>query len=504
VRRIRQSVAVAAGIGLLALIPGSALAHDPGWTLKGFGTATIDAVLTPGEWDTAAKRDFAANRLPEEGGGTMPATLYVMNDATTLYLAVSIAKPALGSSSIAFEFDNDHVGFPGTTEGDDVLLMNPTHTPSFLDEVRTNALPCPLPPGRLCGLFDTDVGGTSDGAGGAMNAGGFSVYEFSHPLNSDDDAHDFSLSVGNRIGFWMSMRFCGLTTCVDTDLPGGDPGDIVITSLNRVPPDTSITAGPTDGSFTSADAQFGFSGTDDVISASDLTFECRLDGAAFAACGSPARMTNLPEGTHSFFVRAVDEADNADLSPASRTWTVDRTPPVSTITAGPTEGTFSRSTAVDFGFAGRDNLTPSGELAFACSLDAAAFTPCTTPVRYPNLAEGRHEFAVQAVDRAGNLEYGPAFRHWTIDRTAPSRPRVRGPRRTSRAAATYRFSAGDRATPAGRLRYLCALDRKPLRPCRTRQRQRLRVGRHVLRVLAVDLAGNRSALARVRIVRTRA
>jgi hypothetical protein len=46
------------------------------------------------------------------------------------------------------------------------------------------------------------------------------------------------------------------------------------------------------------------------------------------ARGSPFSAGPLPDGPHSLWVRAVDEASNADQSPAARSFTVDTAPPV--------------------------------------------------------------------------------------------------------------------------------------------------------------------------------
>ena len=59
-------------------------------------------------------------------------------------------------------------------------------------------------------------------------------------------------------------------------------------------------------------------------------FECQLDGAAFAACTSPATYTGLGEGVHAFAVRARDAAGNVDATPASGSWTVDSAAPNTT------------------------------------------------------------------------------------------------------------------------------------------------------------------------------
>ena len=44
-------------------------------------------------------------------------------------------------------------------------------------------------------------------------------------------------------------------------------------------------------------------------------FQCRLDGGDFSPCSSPQEFGNLPEGTHTFEVRAFDSKGNVDGSP---------------------------------------------------------------------------------------------------------------------------------------------------------------------------------------------
>jgi hypothetical protein len=63
-------------------------------------------------------------------------------------------------------------------------------------------------------------------------------------------------------------------------------------------------------------------------------------------------------------------------------------------------------------------------------------------------------------------------------------------------AAVFRLSATDAFTPSRALRFLCGVDAAPLRFCAARLSLRLAPGLHVLRVRAVDAAGNRSAVTR--------
>ena len=201
----------------------SAAAGDPGGvTLTGLGTATIDGVVSPGEWNGAGVLSFAAN-LP--GGLTVPATLQVMNDTKNLYLAVTVDSP-VPQSMVAFWFDNDHDG-SSVEEGDDGLVLGPSMLPPgnlppgrFIDNVRSFLPPCPA--GSLCGFWDTDVGGTMDGAGVYGVAGGKTYFELAHPLDSADNAHDFSLAPGDAVGFGFQLAIEGADGYVFTLPAGGD------------------------------------------------------------------------------------------------------------------------------------------------------------------------------------------------------------------------------------------------------------------------------------------
>ena len=88
-------------------------------------------------------------------------------------------------------------------------------------------------------------------------------------------------------------------------------------------PETTLGSGAPPATTTSKTATFTFSGSDNVDTAAQLRFECSLDGNAFSACQSPKDYTDLSVGSHSFRVRAVDGANNADGTPASYFWTVE-------------------------------------------------------------------------------------------------------------------------------------------------------------------------------------
>lgn len=49
--------------------------------------------------------------------------------------------------------------------------------------------------------------------------------------------------------------------------------------------------------------------------------------------------------------------------------------------------------------------------SFVCSLDGAAYTPCSSPAHYL-LSPGWHTFAVKAIDASGNVDPTPATLQW--------------------------------------------------------------------------------------------
>ena len=82
----------------------------------------------------------------------------------------------------------------------------------------------------------------------------------------------------------------------------------------------------------------------------DRHSNCALDAGISSSC--PAGYTGLSQGLHTFQVRSVDAAGNADATPASRTWTVDTVAPDTTITGGPS-GTVA-STSASFTFSSNE------------------------------------------------------------------------------------------------------------------------------------------------------
>jgi hypothetical protein len=122
---------------------------------------------------------------------------------------------------------------------------------------------------------------------------------------------------------------------------------------------------------------------------------------------SPA---SLPEGDYTVRARATDATTNVGFD--TRTFTIDRTAPaVPTLTTVPPNPSGS-TTSVGF-------TTTDPTAGFQCSLDAGAWSACSTPQQYAGLTDGSHTVSVRAVDPAGNTS-AAASTTWTVDATAPT------------------------------------------------------------------------------------
>ena len=195
-------------------------------------------------------------------------------------------------------------------------------------------------------------------------------------------------------------------------------------TVDTTAPQTSITGGPADGGASGAAAEFTFTSSE-----GSSTFTCTLDSVD-SPCTSPQGLSGLAAGPHTFSVVATDGVGNADATPASRTWTVDVSPPDTQLLSGPAEGSTTPERSATFTFA-----SPESGSTFECRLDDAAFAPCGSPMTLNDVALGDHTFEVRAKDAAGNIDASPAKRGWrvnSLDADADGINRAAGLRRRQR------------------------------------------------------------------------
>jgi hypothetical protein len=248
-------------------------------------------------------------------------------------------------------------------------------------------------------------------------------------------------------------------------------------TVDADPPVTSFTEAPS-GATSSTSATFAFSALDTTAS----TFQCQIDGGPWFSCSSPVSLTGVEQGVHVFRVSATDEAGNVEVTPASATWTVDTTPPVTTIGEQPAGVT--NSSSATFAFSAADT-TP---VTFRCRLDGGGWSPCASLASYSGLADGSHTFQVQATDEVGNVETSPPTVTWTVDTDKPlTSLSTTPPALTNSTSTSFAFSAND-TTP---VTFQCRLDGGGWTPCTSpASYSGLGQGSHTFQVQATDEAGN--------------
>ena len=203
-----------------------------------------------------------------------------------------------------------------------------------------------------------------------------------------------------------------------------------------------------------------FNATDNATPQLEITFECQLDFDPWAPCESPESMEGLEVGPHTFRIRAIDLALNADPTPAEVTFTV-VPPPVTTLTSKPP--LFSNSETATFAF--EANQLGS---TFECSYNGSEWAPCVSPAVFFTVEDGTHEFQVRAINPELVVEDPPIVYEWEVelgpDVTPPNTRILTGPPEvTQERIAEFEFEGTDNRP--GNLTFQCSLDGAQYVPC---------------------------------------
>ena len=368
---------------------------------------------------------------------------------------------------------------------------------------------------------ETTITSAVDGNGVPVGNGGFTgsnsiVFEFTGTDNIGVAGFECSLDAAPFTACVSPTSFNGLTAASHAFQVRAvdNSGNKAITpasfswtvNADVTSPETTITSAVdgngdavVEGGLTGSDLiTFAFTGSDDNGVAG---FECKLDTAEFAPCSSPVSFNGLMADGHTFKVRAVDTSDNVDLSPAAVGWTVDLTLPETAINAldgkgdAVVDGGITSSDSITFTFTGSDNV---GVASFECSLDPAAFSPCSSPIFFSGLASVSHTFQVRSIDTSGNVDLSPAVLNWTVDLTPPDTaitsavdgeldPVVNGGF-TGSDSITFAFTGSD---DNGVVDFECSLDGAVFSPCSSPISLNGLAGvSHTFQVRSIDPSGN--------------
>ncbi len=148
------------------------------------------------------------------------------------------------------------------------------------------------------------------------------------------------------------------------------------------------------------------------------SFLCNLDGSGWLACSSPKGYSGLAQGTHTFQVEQVDAAGN--VGTARRSFQIDSIAPnTPTLTVKPPDP--SDTQTAHFEWTDTDPAPASGIVQYLCSQENGAFQACgsgnsgsiTWVIANPNISQ--HQFAVEAVDAAGNVSQAVSYK-WKVQK----------------------------------------------------------------------------------------
>jgi large repetitive protein len=133
--------------------------------------------------------------------------------------------------------------------------------------------------------------------------------------------------------------------------------------------------------------------------------------------------TTLLDGSHTFHVKACDQANNWG-SPASYSFSLDTVLPTITIDS-PADGAIQNSSTVDVGWTGNDALSGIGH--YEVQIDSGSPINVGTSTSYPfvDVPDGNHIVNVIVFDLAGNQRNATVS--FMVDTTAPAAPDVQGP-----------------------------------------------------------------------------
>jgi hypothetical protein len=189
-------------------------------------------------------------------------------------------------------------------------------------------------------------------------------------------------------------------------------------TVDTVAPQATILSHPRPQSV-GREASFTFSSSE-----SDGGFVCSLDSASASSCESGITLRALSTGPHTFHVAAVDLAGNVQTPPVAYSWTVESSPPVTTIDSKPDNPSTSSTATFTYHASRPDTF-------FECSLDGSGFASCPSDgATYAGLADGPHTFSVRAIDADNDMEANPPSYSFTIG--APATPPKRACKKHTR------------------------------------------------------------------------
>jgi hypothetical protein len=255
-----------------------------------------------------------------------------------------------------------------------------------------------------------DDSGDQNGQGGGLLASG-GTYE----ITSSTFAHNSAASASNILGFAPDLH---IKNTIVSNPEGTNP-----TGVTNCGPDLA-----SDGFNLADDTSCGLTAPGDQENADPML-------GTLAANGGPTKTYAPSLAGDAIDMGLSSTGETVDQRGAQRPWNFpDIADPVggdgTDVGAFEVQDTMPPDTIIDSGPSGITNdptptftfhSTEAGS-TFRCDKEGPyGFTPCTSPVTLPHLADGPHVFSVFARDLAGNADASPASRSYTVKTAAIKR-----------------------------------------------------------------------------------
>jgi len=380
-------ITVVQGLGMygIAVAPNSATVyavHDQDISVISAATDKVVATIVVG---TITSDDFLE---------TFPQIAAVSPDGGTLYVTVSddlgSGPGALDEISTATNTVTRSVPLPDFTGEGLAIAPDGSRVYAVYGPIgRYNSHVAVINPATATTVAEVPVGQNNN--------------DWSNPFDNAASTPDGGkVLVTNLANFDVSVIDTSTDTVVANVYVGGEPTGIAITPpITPITPAPDITSAPDQATNLTA-AQFEFTGNSD---------ECSLDGSDYQACAGAAEYTNLADGPHTFKVR--EHITGEDPGPdTDYTWSIYTQPPTVEIDSAPTGSGNGATATITFHATAEDGNDSA--IAFHCSLDGAAWQPCTSPDSVAGLSDGVHSISVYATDDVGNVSSSAASAAWGV------------------------------------------------------------------------------------------
>jgi hypothetical protein len=303
-------------------------------------------------------------------------------------------------------------------------------------------------------------------------------------------AQDVTVTAANRVsGFtFQGWTGCGSVSGNDCTVNMSVNRNVTASFGDTANPSVGLT-GPSAGSVLTGSVAVGANASDNVgVSRVEfLVGTTQVANDTSSPFGLDLNTTSFSDGAKTITARAFDPSGNSSTS--SRNVTFDNTAPGLTITSGPDGQTFGPGTTQMWDFIASD--ATSGVQNVQCSVvatgSAPSFGACTggsLSHSVSSVPDGTYTFSVRAAD-GGGLQTTQA-RTFAIDADPPDTTLTKTPLNPSvRRRAVFRFIADEPGAT-----FQCSLDGAAFETCVSPYSKRVALGRHSLKVRAIDTSGN--------------